>query len=80
MPRALAKRNSTTNGLTQINLASGAMVENLKKLEEIDGEGRGKLERVLESQWKLEDRQMAMGVETFQTRALAIEPRITSRR
>jgi hypothetical protein len=38
MPLAQAKINSTTNGLTRINLASGAVVENLKKLAKIDVE------------------------------------------
>jgi hypothetical protein len=41
--------NSTTRGLTQINFANGVMLEDLKKLDEIDGEGQEKAKRF----WKV---------------------------
>jgi hypothetical protein len=50
MPRALAKRNSTTRCLTDFIGATLPLV----KVDENDGEGQGKLERVLETRSKLD--------------------------
>jgi hypothetical protein len=48
--------------------ASGVGLPKNQKLDEIDGEGRGKGEAILESRLKVEDWQMATAVEIFNRR------------